>query len=198
MEDVGDQDRSSPWSGFDDELPPNQEARPATPPAPTLPSPPEPAPGPSSQPLPNQPPSAPTLALLMTMMTSFQSEMKSLRSDLSGSVSTMVAEAVAAQLPQVLILILRSGPFVFYHTIVDVILLHSYDHITSITLYRCAMFFGSLSFIRPVPTRRRLRYLPRRPCPWPGNLPGYPNRDRRDYTAPRFWLVILLLRIETT
>ena len=37
----------------------------------------------------------------MNMMSTFQSEMKSLRSDLSGSVSSLVAEAVAAQLPQV-------------------------------------------------------------------------------------------------
>ena len=47
-DDGGDQDRSSPWSGFDDELPPNQKARPALTP--------QPAPGPSSLPLPTQPP----------------------------------------------------------------------------------------------------------------------------------------------
>ena len=78
VDDVGDQDRSSPWSGFDDELPPNQEARPATPPAPTPQPPPEPAPGPSSLPLPTQPPSDPTLSLLMNIMSTFQSEMKNL------------------------------------------------------------------------------------------------------------------------
>ena len=102
----GDQDRGSPWSGFDDELPPNQEARPANQPAPTPQPPPESAPGPSSLPLPTQPPSDPMLAMLMTMMSTFQSEMKSLRSDLSGSVSSMVAEAVAAQLPRVFLKLL--------------------------------------------------------------------------------------------
>ena len=71
VDDVGDQDRSSPWSGFDEELPLNQEARPVTPPAPALPSPPAAAPGPSPQPLPSQPPSDSILALLMTMMSSF-------------------------------------------------------------------------------------------------------------------------------
>ena len=100
----GDQDRGSPWSGFDDELPPNQEARPVTTLAPTTQPPPESAPGPSSLPPPTQTSSDPTLAMLMRMMSTFQSEMKSLRSDLSGSVSSMVAEAVATQLPQVNIL----------------------------------------------------------------------------------------------
>ena len=141
VDDVGDQDRSLPWSGFDDELPPNQEAIPATPPAPT----PQSAPGPSSLPLPTQPLSDPTLALLMNMMTTFQSEMKSLRSDLSGSVSSMVAEAVAAQLPQVLILIVSQALlfFVSHHCCCSS--LTSYDHVTFVALYCCAMFFlGSL------------------------------------------------------
>ena len=31
-EDGGDQDRGSPWSGFDEAIPPNQEATPVTPP----------------------------------------------------------------------------------------------------------------------------------------------------------------------
>ena len=116
-DDGGDQDRSSPWSGFDDELPPNQEARPATPPAPTPQPPPESAPGPSSLPLPTQPPSDPTLALLMNMMSTFQSEMKSLRSDLSGSVSSMVAEAVVVQLPQVFIIPLVQALLKFFVTL---------------------------------------------------------------------------------
>ena len=121
----GDQDRSSPWSDFDDELPPNQEARPATPPAPTPQPPPELAPGPSSLPLPTQPPSDPTLALLMNMMSTFQSEMKSLRSDLSGSVSSMMAEAVAAQLPQVFIIPLVQALLKFFcHIILAILLLH--------------------------------------------------------------------------
>ena len=116
-DDGGDQDRSSPWSVFDDELPPNQEARPAIPPAPTPLPPPELAPGPSSLPLPTQPPSDPTLALLMNMMSTFQSEMKSLRSDLSGSVSSMVAEAVAAQLPQVFLILFVQALLNFCHII---------------------------------------------------------------------------------
>ena len=116
-DDGGDQYRSSPWSGFDDELPPNQEARPATPPALTPLPPPESAPGPSSLPLPTQPPSDPTLALLMNMMSTFQSEMKSLRSDLLGSVSSMVAEAVAAQLPQVLLILFVQAFLNFCHII---------------------------------------------------------------------------------
>ena len=198
VEDVGDQDRSLPWSGFDDELPPNQEARPATPPAPTFQPPPEPAPGPSSQPLPTQPPSDLTLALLMNMMTTFQSEKKSLRSDLSGSVSSMMAEKVAAQLPQVLILIIGQALLFF---VAQLLVLFSYILMTMLHPLLCTIvlyFFLGLSFIRPYPTRHRLRCLPRRPCPWPGNLPGCPNRDRRDSTAPRFWLDILLLRIVPT
>ena len=62
-DDGGDQDRSSPWSGFDDELPPDHEARPATPPAPTPLPPPESAPGPSSLPLPTQPPLRPDVGV---------------------------------------------------------------------------------------------------------------------------------------
>ena len=96
----------SHWSGFDEELPPNQEARTVTPPAQTTQPPPETAPGPSLLPTPTQPSSDPTLTMLMQMMSSFQSEMKSLRSDLSGSVSSMVAEAVAAHLPQVFLILL--------------------------------------------------------------------------------------------
>ena len=101
MGDLLEQDCSSPWSGFDNELPPNQEARPLSPPAAEPQTLPPSAPVPPPQPQQSQPPSDPTLALLMSMMSSFQSEMKSLRSDLSGSVSTLVAEAVVAQLPQV-------------------------------------------------------------------------------------------------
>ena len=130
--------------GFDEKLPPNQEVRTVSPPAPALPSPPAAAPGPSSQPLPSQPSSDPTLALLMSMMFSFQSEMKSLRSDLLGSVSTMVAEAVAAQLPQVLVLMLRSGPSCNYHTFVDIVCGIFYGHFTFVALYRCTMFLASL------------------------------------------------------
>ena len=97
-----EQDRSSPWSGFDEVLPPNQEARPRSPtvlqPEPTLPMPPS---MPPSQPTQSQPPSDPMMAMFQSLMSSFQSEIKTLRADLSGSMSTMVAEAVAARLPQV-------------------------------------------------------------------------------------------------
>ena len=97
-----DQDRSSPWSGFEEVLPPNQEARPRSPTVPhaepTLPLSPSVPPSHRSQ---SQPPSDPMMAMFRSMMSSFQSELKTLRSDLSGSMSTMVAEAVAAHLPQV-------------------------------------------------------------------------------------------------
>ena len=74
-----DQDRSFPWSGFEEALPPNQEARPRSPTVPRD----EPALSPSPsvpppQPQQSQPPSDLTLAMLMTMMSSFQSEMKNL------------------------------------------------------------------------------------------------------------------------
>ena len=95
------------------------------PPAPTSQPPPESAPGPSSLPLPTQPPSNPTLAMLMNMMSTFQSEMKSLRSDLSGSVSSMVAEAVAAQLPQVFLILLVQALLKFCHLILAILLLHN-------------------------------------------------------------------------
>ena len=94
-EDGGDQDRGSPWSGFDEAIPPNQEARPVTPPVQTTQPPPETAPGLSLLPTPTQPSYELTLTMLMKMLSNFQSEMKSLRSDLSGSVSSMVAEAMA-------------------------------------------------------------------------------------------------------
>ena len=151
VEDVGDQHRSSPWSGFDDELPPNQEARPATPPAPTFQLPPEPAPGLSSQPLPTQPPSDLTLALLMNMMTMFQSEMKSLRSDLSGSVSSMVAEKVAAQLPQVLILIIGQALLFF---VAQLLVLFSYILMTMLHPLLCTIvlyFFWVSLFHQTLP-----------------------------------------------
>ena len=51
---------------------------------------------------------------------------------------------------------------------------------------------------------RLLGYLPCRCRPnlpltrRPRNLPGFPNRDRRDPTAPRFWLVILFFHIALT
>ena len=97
-----DQDRSSPWSGFDEVLPPNQEARPRSPtelqPEPTLPVPPS---TPPSQPAQSQPPSDPMMAMFQSLMSSFQSELKTLRADLLGSMSAMVEEAVAARLPQV-------------------------------------------------------------------------------------------------
>ena len=97
-----EQDRSSPWSGFDEVLPPNQEARPRSPtvlqPDPTLPMLPS---MPPSQPPQSQPPSDPMMAMFQSLMSSFQSEIKTLRADLSGSMSTMVAEAVAARLLQV-------------------------------------------------------------------------------------------------
>ena len=185
-DDGGDQDRSTPWSGFDDELLPDHEARPATPPALTPLPPPESAPGPSSLPLPTQPPSVLTLALLMNMMSTFQSEMKSLRSDLSGSVSSKVAEAVAAQLPQVFLVLFVQALLNFC----QIILLYC--------SYTCCTKFWGLFFIRPYPTRHPLRCLLSRTCPWPRNLPGFPNRDRRDPTAPRFWLVILFFHIALT
>ena len=100
-DDGGDQDRGSPWSGFEEAIPPNQEARPVTPPVQTTQPPPEAVPGPSLLPTPTQPSSEPTLSMLMQMLSGFQSEMKNLRNELSGSVSSLVAEAMANQLPQV-------------------------------------------------------------------------------------------------
>ena len=41
------------------------------------------------------------MAMIHSLMSSFQSELKTLRADLSGSMSAMVEEAVAARLPQV-------------------------------------------------------------------------------------------------
>ena len=105
-DDGGDQDRGSPWSGFEEVIPPNQEARPVTPPVQTTQPPPEAVPGPSLLPTPTQPSSEPTLSMLMQMLSGFQSEMKNLRNELSGSVSSLVAEAVANQLPQVIFSIL--------------------------------------------------------------------------------------------
>ena len=97
-----EQDRSSPWSGFEEVLPPNQEARPRSPTVPhtepTLPLSPAIPPSQHAQ---SQPPSDPMMAMFRSLMSSFQSEIKTLRDDLSGSMSTMVAEAVAAHLPQV-------------------------------------------------------------------------------------------------
>ena len=97
-----DQDWSSPLSGFEEVLPPNQEARPRSPTVPhtepALPLSPSMPPSHHSQ---SQPPSDPMMAMFRSLMSSFQSELKTLRSDLSGSMSTMVAEAVAAHLPQV-------------------------------------------------------------------------------------------------
>ena len=196
-DDGGDQDRSSPWSGFNDELPPNQEARPATPPVPTPQPPPESAPGPSSLPLPTQPPSDPTLAMLMNMMSTFQLEMKSLRSNLSGSVSSMVAEAVAAQLPQVFLILFVQALLNFCHIILAILLLHIMALFPSSPCPVVPNFGVSFSS-GPTQPRHPLRCLPIRPCPWQRNLPGFPNRDRRDPTAPRFWLVILFFHIALT
>ena len=93
-----EQDRSSPWSGFEEVLPPNQEARPRSPTVPhtepTLPLSPAIPPSQHAQ---SQPPSDPMMAMFRSLMSSFQSEIKTLRHDLSGSMSTMVA----AHLPQV-------------------------------------------------------------------------------------------------
>ena len=101
MDPLLDQDRSSPWSGFEEVLPPNQEARPRSPTVPhagpTLPLSPSIPPSHHSQ---SQPPSDLMMAMFRSMMSSFQSELKTLRIDLLGSMSTMVAEAVAAHLPQ--------------------------------------------------------------------------------------------------
>ena len=105
-DDDGEQDRGSPWSGFEEVIPPNQEARPVNPPVKTTQPPPEAVPGPSLLPTPTQPSSEPTLSMLMQMLSGFQSEMKNLRKELSGSVSSLVAEAVANQLPQVIFSIL--------------------------------------------------------------------------------------------
>ena len=76
------------------------------PPVQTTQPPPEAVPGPSLLPTPTQPSSEPTLSMLMQMLSGFQSEMKNLRNELSGSVSSLVAEAVANQLPQVIFSIL--------------------------------------------------------------------------------------------
>ena len=71
--------------------------------------------------------------------------MKSLRSDLSGSVLTMVVEVVAAHLPQVLILMLRSDPSCFYHTIVDIFLLHFFwAYYIHCCVPLCHVFLASL------------------------------------------------------
>ena len=123
-----DQDRSSPWSGFDEVLPPNQEARPRSPtalqPEPTLPVPPS---TPPSQPAQSQPPSDPMMAMFQSLMSSFQSELKTLRADLSGSMSAMVEEAVAARLPQVPYQFIRcyfcSGVF-FSYVLISLICSH--------------------------------------------------------------------------
>ena len=56
----------------------------------------------------------------------------------------------------------------------------------------------SLLFIRLYPNRHPLRCLPVWPCPWPRNLPRFSNRERRNPTAPRFWLVILFFHIVLT
>ena len=94
--DLLDQDRSSLWSGFDDELPPNKEAQPLSLPAAETQAPPTPAPLPPQQPQTSQATPDPTLTLLMTMMSSFQSDMKSVCSEQSGSVTSLVAEDVTA------------------------------------------------------------------------------------------------------
>ena len=105
-EDGDEQDRGSPWSGFEEVIPPNQEARPVNPPVQTTQPPPEAVPGPSLLPTPTQPSSEPTLSMLMQMLSGIQSEIKNLRNELAGSVSSLIAEAVANQLPQVIFLIL--------------------------------------------------------------------------------------------
>ena len=96
-DDGGEQDRGSPWSGFEEAIPPNQEARQVTPPIQTTQPPLEAVPGPSLLPTPTQPSSEPTLSMVMQMLSGFQSEMK----NLSGSVSSLVAEAMANQANQV-------------------------------------------------------------------------------------------------
>ena len=185
-DDGGDQDRSSPWSGFDDELPPNQEVGRH-----------ELAPGPSSLPLPTQPPSDPTLAMLMNMMSTFQSEMKSLRSDLSGSVSSMVAEAVAAQLPQVFLILFVQALLNFCHILLAILPLHIMSLFPSSP---CPVVpnFGVSLFHQALPNPAPPAMPPHPTLPWPRNLPGFPNRDCWDPTTPRFWLVILFFHIALT
>ena len=51
--------------------------------------------------MPTQPSPEPTLSMVMQLLSGFQSEMKNLRNELSGSVSSLVAEAMANQAHQV-------------------------------------------------------------------------------------------------
>ena len=150
----GDQDQSSPWSSFDDDLPPNQEARPATPLAPTPPPPPESAPGPSSLPLPTQPPSDPTLALLMNMMSTFQSEMKSLRSDF--------------------LIFFCSGTFEFLSHHICYTALTPYGPVSFATLSCCDKFWGSL-FHQALPNPAPPAMPPQPTLPMAKELAGVPQ-----------------------
>ena len=105
-QDGDDQDRGSLCSGSEEVITPNQEARPVNPPVKTTQPPPETVPGPSLLPTPTQPSLEPTLSMLMQMLSGIQSEIKNLRTELTGSVSSLIAEAVANQLPQVIFLII--------------------------------------------------------------------------------------------
>ena len=202
-----EQDRSSPWSGFEEVLPPNQEARPRSPTVPhtdpTLPL--SPA-IPPSQPTQLQPPSDPMMAMFQSLMSSFQSEIKTLRDDLSGSLSTMVAEAVAAHLPQVpyqfqtkiflfmclfivhMLMLLICSPYKCYTLQCSPYNCYTLQTIPHLLVVYCT--FLSPTFVRLLqshllqscPWPHRSRDHPHRWCPLTS-----PNRDLPGYIAQWFW-----------
>ena len=206
-------DRSSPWSGFEEVLPPNQEARPRSPTVPhtdpTLPL--SPA-IPPSQPTQSQPPSDPMMAMFQSLMSSFQSEIKTLRDDLSGSMSTMVAEAVAAHLPQVpyqfqskiflfmclfivhMLMLLICSPYKCY-----TLQCSPYNCYTLQTIPRLLVVY--CTFLSPTFVRLLQSHL-LQSCPWPHRSRDHPhrwcpltspNRDLPGYIAQWFWLVYILI-----
>ena len=195
-----DQDRSSPWSGFEEVLPSNQEARPRSPTVPhaepTLPLSPSVPPSHRSQ---SQPPSDPMMAMFRSMLSSFQSELKTLLSDLSGSMSTMVAEAVAAHLPQVPYQFPTKIFHVSFHCsyiayMLPLQLLYSSYPSTFIRSCYC-------TFLSPTSIRLLQNHL-LQSCPWPHHpwdhhprwcLWTSPNRDLPGYIAQWFWFVYMLI-----
>ena len=145
-------------------------------------------------------------------MSSFQSEIKTLRADLSGSMSTMVAEAVAAHLPQVPYQLNRCCFYscVFFYSCVDIapatnVTLFSAPS-TIVMLFRSFRITSSFLCIPLSHLLRLLRSLLLQSYPWPRCSPDHPhswcpltspNRDLPDYTAQRFWLVYTLNILRT-
>ena len=169
-----DQDRSSPWSGFEEVLPHNQEARPRSPTVlhtePALPLSPSMPPSHHSQ---SQPPSDPMMAMFRSLMSSFLSELKTLRSDLSGSMSTMVAEAVAAHLPQVPYQF--QTKFFMYLFIVHMMPICSpYNCYTLHTISRLLKVV-IVRFLSPTSVRLLQNHL-LQSCPWPHHPWDHPHR----------------------